>query len=135
MINVSVVNYKDCFSCRSCFLSCPKNAIAMIENEEGFFFPKVTEDKCIDCGICVKKCPSLNKVERENFEQYGLAVIAKDNDTLLKSSSGAASSVIANKIVTDGDTLRRRIVARNRNNLITIDNEYIPISVIRDIYK
>ena len=102
MINVSVVNYKDCFSCRSCFLSCPKNAIAMIENEEGFFFPKVTEDKCIDCGICVKKCPSLNKVERENFEQYGLAVIAKDNDTLLKSSSGAASSVIANKIVTDG---------------------------------
>ena len=102
MNNVSVVNYKDCFSCRSCFLSCPKNAIEMIENEEGFFYPKVTEDKCIDCGICVKKCPSLNKVERENFEQYGLAVVAKDKNVLLKSSSGAASSIIANKIVTDG---------------------------------
>ena len=105
MNNVSVVNYKDCFSCRSCFLSCPKNAIEMIENEEGFFYPKVTEDKCIDCGICVKKCPSLNKVERENFEQFGLAVIAKDKNVLLKSSSGAASSIIANKIVTDGDVV------------------------------
>ena len=102
MNNVSVVNYKDCFSCRSCFLSCPKNSIEMIENEEGFFYPKVTEDKCIDCGICVKKCPSLNKVEREKFEQYGLAVIAKDKNVLLKSSSGAASSIIANKIITDG---------------------------------
>ena len=102
MNNVSVVNYKNCFSCRSCFLSCPKNAIEMKENEEGFFYPKVTEDKCIDCGICVKKCPSLNKVEQENFEQYGLAVIAKDKNVLLKSSSGAASSIIANKIVTDG---------------------------------
>ena len=38
-------------------------------------------------------------------------------------------------IVTDKETIHKRIVARNKNNLITIDNEYIPISVIRDIYK
>ena len=38
-------------------------------------------------------------------------------------------------IVTDNETLTRRIIARNRNNIITIDNEYIPISIIRDIYK
>ena len=38
-------------------------------------------------------------------------------------------------IVTDNDTFKKRIVARNGNNLITMDNEYIPISIIRDIYK
>jgi len=38
-------------------------------------------------------------------------------------------------IVTDKDILKKRIVARNRTNLITYDNEYIPISIIRDIYK
>ena len=38
-------------------------------------------------------------------------------------------------IVTDNDKLHKRIVARNKNNLITIDNEYIPINIIRDIYK
>ena len=38
-------------------------------------------------------------------------------------------------IITDNDTLHKRIIARNKNNLITIDNEYIPISIIRDIYK
>ena len=38
-------------------------------------------------------------------------------------------------IVTDTETLKRRIIARNRNNIITINNEYIPISIIRDIYK
>ena len=102
MNSVSVVNYKDCFSCRSCFLSCPKNAIEMIENHEGFFYPRVAEDKCVDCGICVKKCPSLNNVEKEDFEMYGLAVISKDKETLLKSSSGAASAVIAEKIIIDG---------------------------------
>ena len=38
-------------------------------------------------------------------------------------------------IITDTETLHKRIIARNRNNLITIDNEYIPISIIRNIYK
>lgn len=38
-------------------------------------------------------------------------------------------------IVTDNETLKKRIIARNKNNIITIDNEFIPISIIRDIYK
>lgn len=38
-------------------------------------------------------------------------------------------------IVTDKDIFKKRIVARDKNNVITIDNEYIPISIIRDIYK
>lgn len=38
-------------------------------------------------------------------------------------------------IVTDTEKIRKRIVARNNNNVITIDNEYIPIAIIRDIYK
>ncbi len=39
------------------------------------------------------------------------------------------------EIVTDSEVLSRRVVARNKNNLITIDGEYIPINIIRDIYK
>ena len=38
-------------------------------------------------------------------------------------------------IVTDTGSYNKRIVGKNANNLITIDNEYIPIAIIRDIYK
>lgn len=38
-------------------------------------------------------------------------------------------------IITDNEELHKRVIARNNNNLITIDNEYIPINIIRDIYK
>jgi len=38
-------------------------------------------------------------------------------------------------IVTDNQVLNKRIVGKNNSNLITINNEYIPISIIRDIYK
>ena len=38
-------------------------------------------------------------------------------------------------IVTDNGIIEKRIISKNKNNLVTMDNEYIPISSIRDIYK
>lgn len=37
-------------------------------------------------------------------------------------------------IVTDSSSLTKRIVGKTKTNLITMDNEYIPIDTIRDIY-
>ena len=37
-------------------------------------------------------------------------------------------------IVTDSETKAKRIVGKTKTNLITIENEYIPINIIRDIY-
>lgn len=37
-------------------------------------------------------------------------------------------------ITTDTEQLRKRIVGKTKTNLITMDNEYIPINTIRDIY-
>lgn len=37
-------------------------------------------------------------------------------------------------IVFDNDKVKKRIIGKNNNNLITMDNEYIPINTIRDIY-
>lgn len=37
-------------------------------------------------------------------------------------------------IVTDKETSNKRIVGKTKTNLITMDNEYIPINTIRDIY-
>ena len=37
-------------------------------------------------------------------------------------------------IKTDNESLSKRIVGKTKTNLITIDNEYIPINTIRDIY-
>lgn len=37
-------------------------------------------------------------------------------------------------IVTDKGKIKKRIVGKNKTNLITMDQEYIPINTIRDIY-
>ena len=48
---------KECFGCEACAQCCPKNAITMKENNEGFRYPEIDENKCIKCGACVGTCP------------------------------------------------------------------------------
>lgn len=38
-------------------------------------------------------------------------------------------------ILTEEGLLKKKIIGKKNNNLITMDNEYIPISKIKDIYK
>ena len=39
------------------------------------------------------------------------------------------------KIVMDNEILNKKVIGVYNNNLVTIDNEQIPISMIRDIYR
>ena len=36
-----------CTGCQACYSICPKQAIEMKINREGFYYPKIDEDKCI----------------------------------------------------------------------------------------
>ena len=48
---------EECCGCTACFSVCPKSAIIMTEDEEGFEYPHIDESKCIRCYICTKVCP------------------------------------------------------------------------------
>lgn len=77
---------------------------------------------------------SINDADdREHDIKYSTISIEKKIEDIFNSSDYVYKADVT--IVTDRDKLKKRIIARNRNNIITIDNEYIPISIIRDIYK
>lgn len=46
-----------CCGCGACYNICPKSAISMQEDEEGFLYPVIDGTKCIKCNLCVKVCP------------------------------------------------------------------------------
>lgn len=45
-----------CTGCGACRVICPRQAIAVPLNDEGFFEARVNEDLCIDCGLCRGVC-------------------------------------------------------------------------------
>jgi len=74
-----------------------------------------------------------NKKEIKNSEIKDNIPLEKKIDNIFNSPNYIYKADV--NIVTDKGVLNKRVVARNKNNLITFDNEYIPISIIRDIYK
>lgn len=47
---------EECCGCSACFAICPKKAISMIADEEGFEYPYIEKRKCIRCNKCISVC-------------------------------------------------------------------------------
>lgn len=90
-----------CTGCRACEQLCAKNAISMVADKEGFLTAQIDADKCVDCGLCQKRCPQ-NQVIVKNAPKKVIAVRLKDEDVLYRSASGGAFAGIAKAWIEDG---------------------------------
>lgn len=57
---------EECCGCTACYAICPKEAITMVEDEEGFEYPKIDESRCIRCYKCLTVCP-IKESKRQNL--------------------------------------------------------------------
>ena len=94
-----------CYGCRACEQICGHDAITMINSDEGFLYPNIDPNKCVECGLCEKVCPTqdtlkdniLHKAKDECYAAWNVSL-----DDRLKSTSGGMFYVMATKFITDG---------------------------------
>ncbi len=98
---IKITDKTECCGCGACEQRCPKHCISLLEDSEGFLYPKVDLDSCIDCGVCDNVCPVLTKYDkREPLNVY--AAINKSEQIRLESSSGGVFSLLAESVIRDG---------------------------------
>lgn len=75
----------------------------MVKDEEGFHYPHVDKNSCINCGLCEKVCPVLNaKADDIPHKQEGWLVQHKDDKIRHESTSGGAFTAIATWVIRQG---------------------------------
>lgn len=101
---MSIKKFTKCSGCHACYSICPKKCINMVRDEEGFLYPEVVEEKCINCGLCEKICPILNlrSADKKIEDISAYAMINNDEEVRLKSSSGGVFTLLANYVIERG---------------------------------
>lgn len=93
-----------CTGCYSCVNACPKSCIHMVEDKEGFWYPKIDPEQCIHCGRCERACPVMSEIPNAKTEDdiRVYAVKHRNDSTRMSSSSGGAFSALAETVLEQG---------------------------------
>ncbi len=98
-------NKYECCGCTACANACPCNAITMVADDEGFKYPEINYDLCINCGKCKKVCQIHSLKTEKEMEPIVYAAQNTDSETRAKSTSGGMFSVLANKVLEDNGVI------------------------------
>lgn len=102
---LEVIEKDKCCGCSACFSACGHHAITMQLDSEGFEYPIISQEACVDCGLCQSVCPVLQYENRKSIReknsdaQIGFAARNKNFSQRLISSSGSIFPPIAEWIL------------------------------------
>lgn len=102
---INIIDKSLCNGCNTCTVACPiDECITMNMDKEGFFYPNVNMQTCIDCDLCEKVCPYipeklLTKKEPQRLEKpLVYASYSKNHEVRVDSTSGGIFSELAFKM-------------------------------------
>ena len=135
-----------CTGCGACVQKCNKNALSLVQNEQGYYVAHFTPDTCVDCNLCEGVCPILYPKEFAPREDEPKLYATQMDDTVRSiSSSGGVFSVLAETILKEGgvvfgaswfeDLSVRHIMIDDVNNLDRLRRSKYVQSYIGDTYR
>lgn len=86
------IQRKECYGCYACASVCPSHALTMEMDREGFYYPKVDEEKCQQCKLCEAVCIRLKDMNMREKEFPILYKVCQNQEQEEKASIFTALS-------------------------------------------
>ena len=92
-----------CTGCSSCASICPNNCIQMVPNSQGFLYPYINKEICVNCGLCEKSCPIITpSILHSASSCTAFAAYITETAIRQESSSGGLFTLIASHVINLG---------------------------------
>lgn len=115
---ITITDKSKCSGCSACYSICPKEAIIMKDDNEGFLYPEVDNGKCVDCGLCDKVCP-VNAPAKTNERITKKYVVQNlDDSERIHSTAGGFFSVVARFVIEDLNGVVFGVGFNDKNEII-----------------
>ena len=141
---IEINKKSNCCGCEACVNICPQKCITMVEDEEGFRYPVIDKEKCINCGLCEKNCQYIEKINKHNNAKVYACTI-KDTINLKHSTTVALFFELSKVVILDGGIVYGAVydgnmevkhsVATNINDLEKMRSSKYVQSKIGNIYS
>lgn len=94
---INITDKSKCCGCCACVDACTHKAITLKTDLEGFWYPEVNLETCIDCHLCEKVCPIIEPAKHimRYDEPIVFAAYTKDDKIRTDSTSGGIHSTLA----------------------------------------
>lgn len=126
-----ICSKESCCGCSACENICPKNCIKMMQDKDGFYYPKIDLSRCIHCDLCKKTCPIINKGDDLfNNKMKSYAFIYKNNMIRKLSSSGGFFYYLACEVIKDNGMVYGAAISNDCNKV-----NIIGVNSVTDVHK
>lgn len=146
---IEIRNKQDCCGCTACVSVCPEQCIIMVQDNEGFMYPFIDKDKCINCHLCEKKCPVLGRtkvvaspdidkteinrkaVETADYLPGSYVCFLKEDKVREQSTSGGFFTALAQYVFHQGGIVYGVILDDNQNVIHTLAEDELGLAKMR----
>lgn len=102
---IQIKEKQNCCGCQACVQACPKGCIKMETDGEGFLYPIIDNEVCIDCGLCERICPVLHSAGDSWVPPKAYASYNLNEKVRLASSSGGVFTLAAEYVLNQGGVI------------------------------
>lgn len=99
---IELCSSMECTGCGACYNICPHHSITMTESYEGFLYPHIDSDLCVECGLCQRVCPIISPPGKPKGNPEVYAAWNKDDGIRTTSSSGGMFYTLASEVISKG---------------------------------